>query len=227
MKNILEKFDIVPNNPHIFDVAFTHGSYSTTHDLNYDYERLEFIADSVHNMIVSHYIFMKYPNLGEGKLTKIRANYVCQTALIHYSRELKLDKEIKINAEEHNISHNEIVSISADIFESFLGAIFIDQGINKAIEFLQNNIFKYIDNNKIFFYDYKSVIKEYGDAQEVDISYETIKEYGVPHDKTFVIEILVDGKYCGEGTGKNKKEAQQLAAQQAIEKLNLHKMNTI
>lgn len=133
-----------------------------------------------------------------------------------------MDKHIKVNDEEHNITHNEILSISADIFESFLGAIYIDQGMNKAREYLANNIFKYIDENKIFFYDYKSAVKEYGDATEVNVDYETVKEYGVPHDKTFVIRILIDGEPYGQGKGKNKKEAEQLAAQQAIQKLHIN-----
>ncbi len=222
MEELLEKFDIVPNNMDIFEIAFIHGSYSTSHDLDYDYERLEFLGDSVLNLIVSDYIFNKYPKLEEGSLTKIRANYVCQSALIYYSKQLGLDKHIKVNDEEHNITHNEILSISADIFESFLGAIYIDQGMNKAREYLANNIFKYIDENKIFFYDYKSAVKEYGDATEVNVDYETVKEYGVPHDKTFVIRILIDGEPYGQGKGKNKKEAEQLAAQQAIQKLHIN-----
>ncbi|WP_040681909.1 ribonuclease III [Methanobrevibacter boviskoreani] len=222
MEELLEKFDIVPNNIEIFKVAFIHGSYSTTHGLDHDYERLEFLGDSVLNMLVSDYIFNKYPLLEEGNLTKIMANYVCQSALIYYSKQLGLDKHIKINVEEHNITQNEVLSISADIFESFLGAIYIDQGIDKAREYLENNIYHYIDENKIFFYDYKSIIKEYGDSEEVEVNYETVKEYGVPHDKTFIIRILVDGKPCGQGKGKNKKEAEQLAAQQAIERLNLN-----
>ena len=222
MEELLEKFDIVPNDRGIYEIAFVHSSYSTTHGLDHDYERLEFLGDSVLSMLVADYIFKKYPNSTEGNLTKMRANYVCQSALIYYSKQLGLDKFTKINTEEHNMSHNEVLSISADVFESFLGAIYIDQGIDKAREYLENNIYKYIDMGKIFFYDYKSIIKEYGDAKEIPVSYETIDEYGVPHDKTFIIQILVNGQPLGRGTGKNKKEAEQLAAQQAIEYLNLN-----
>lgn len=222
LEDFLEKLGIITNNKDIYEIAFIHSSYSTTHGLEHDYERLEFLGDSVLNMLVADYIFHKYPNYGEGNLTKMRANYVCQSALIYYSKQLGLDKFIKISTEEHNMGHNDVLSISADIFESFLGAIYIDQGIEKAREYLENNIFKYIDMGKIFFYDYKSIIKEYGDAQEIPVSYETINEYGVSHDKTFVIQILVNGHPLGKGTGKNKKEAEQLAAQQAIEYLNIN-----
>lgn len=218
--NLLEKFDIVPNNRELFEIAFTHGSYGVQNGKNYNYERLEFLGDSILNLIVSEYLFNKYPKYEEGKLTKLRANYVCQTALIYYSHELGLDEHIKISLDE-NISENEILSITADVFESFLGAIYLDQGMEFAKDYISKIIFKYIDDEKVFFHDYKSAMKEYGDAEEVSVEYEIIEEYGVPHDKTFVTAILVDGKEMGRGKGKNKKESEQIAAKEAMEKLNI------
>ncbi|WP_432645360.1 ribonuclease III [Methanobrevibacter sp.] len=219
--DLYEKFGIKTDNKVLYDMAFTHGSYSTEHDLDYDYERLEFLGDSVLSVIVSEYLYKKYPHYGEGKLTKLRSNYVCQFALIHYSHELGLDKYLNVAAQESNLSKNEILSITADIFESFLGAMFLDQGWHFVKEFVSNYIFKFIDANTIFFADYKSAMKEYGDAKELDVSYKIINEYGVPHDKTFVTTILIDGKEMGVGEGKNKKEAEQAAAKVAIEKLNI------
>ena len=219
--NLLEKFGIVSENKHLYDVAFTHGSYSTKHDLDYNYERLEFLGDSVLSLIVSEYLYKKYPYYEEGKLTKLRANYVCQNALIYYSHELDLPDYLNIDVEESNLTKNEVLSITADIFESFLGAMFIDQGIEFAKGFLSEYIFQYIDEEKIFFRDYKSAIKEYGDAKEKEISYELISEYGVPHDKTFLISIIIDGEKMGVGKGKNKKEAEQAAAKIALEKLKI------
>ena len=90
-----------------------------------------------------------------------------------------------------------------------------------AKDYISKVIFKYIDENRIFFADYKSAMKEYGDAKELEISYEVLEEYGVPHDKTFIISILIDGVEMGVGKGKNKKEAEQAAAKVAIEKLNI------
>ena len=221
--NLLKKFNIITKNEHLYDIAFTHGSYGTKHDLDYTYERLEFLGDSVLNMIVSEYLFKQYPDYGEGKLTKLRANYVCQTALIYYSHELGLDKHIKISGDDNIITENEVLSITADVFESFLGAIFLDQGIEFAKNYIANIIFPYIDAKKVFFFDYKSVIKEYGDAKEVDIEYEILDEYGVPHNKTFIISVLIDGQEMGVGKGKNKKEAEQAASKQAMEKLEIEK----
>ncbi|WP_295620072.1 ribonuclease III [uncultured Methanobrevibacter sp.] len=217
----LEKFNIIPNNEELYIIAFTHSSYSAKYDLDYDYERLEFLGDSVLNMLTSEYLQNLHPTYSEGKLTKLRANYVCQSALVVYSHENDLDKHIMLNLEDNAISDNEVISITADIFESFLGAIYLDQGIEKAKEFLTMTVFPYIETKKIFFYDYKSTIKEYGDAQDVEVCYELLEEHGAPHDKTFVMRILVDGIDYGHGVGKSKKEAEQLAAAKAIDRLKL------
>ncbi len=220
--NLFEKFNIIPNDEELYKIAFMHGSYGIKYGIDYTYERLEFLGDSVLNMIVSEYLYKKYPDYEEGKLTKLRANYVCQAALIYYSQELGLDKELKISVEDDNISNNEILSITADIFESFLGAIFLDQGIEFAKDYISKIIFKYIDEGKVFFFDYKSFMKEYGDAKEIAVDYEIIKEYGVPHDKTFEIAIIVDGENLGVGVGKNKKDAEQEAAKKAMDTLNIN-----
>ena len=90
-----------------------------------------------------------------------------------------------------------------------------------AKEFIAKYIFDYIDEEKIFFRDYKSAIKEYGDAEEVEVSYELVEEFGVPHDKTFIMSVLIDGEKMGIGRGKNKKEAEQAAAKVALEKLKI------
>lgn len=219
--NLFEKFNIVPNDEDVYKRAFMHSSYGLKYDIDYTYERLEFLGDSVLNLIVSEYLYNKYPMYEEGKLTKIRSNYVCQAALIYYSKELGLDKEIKISIEDNCMNENEIMSITADVFESFLGAIFIDQGMESAKEFIAKTIFKYIDEEKIFFYDYKSYMKEYGDANELSINYEMVEEYGAPHDKTFKIAIFVNGDKLGEGIGKNKKDAEQEAAKKAMDRLNI------
>lgn len=219
--NLFEKFNIETENEHLYEIAFTHASYSTLHGLDYTYERLEFLGDSVLSLIVSEYLFKKYPHYKEGNLTKKRSNFVCQTALIYYSQKLGLNEYINIAIEESNLTKNEVLSITADIFESFLGAIFIDQGIEFAKKFVSDAIFKYIDQDIVFFEDYKSAMKEYGDAEELKIEYKILKEYGVPHDKTFIMACLVDGKEMGVGRGKNKKEAEQSAAKGAMRKLRI------
>ena len=218
---ILDKFGIETENEELYERAFTHSSFATKHNLDYSYERLEYLGDSVLSLLVSEYLYKKYPQYEEGKLTKLRANYVCQNALIFYTHELGLQDCLKVSTEESHLSHHEILSITADIFESFLGAIFLDQGILFAKRFVTKSVFRYIDEEKIFFADYKSTIKEYGDANDLIIDYKVLEEYGVPHDKTFIIAIYINGEKLGVGEGKNKKEAEQAAAKIAIEKLKI------
>ncbi len=219
--NLFEKFGIDTTNKQIYNIAFMHTSYSAKHGLEYNYERLEFLGDSILSLLVSEYLFKKYPHYGEGKLTKLRSNYVCQNALIYYSHELDLQDYLKLDTEDPYLTENEVLSITADIFESFLGAMFIDQGIDFAKEFLKKYIFKYIDEERIFFRDYKSAMKEYGDAQEVEVSYIMLNEFGHPHEKTFFMSILVGGEVMGVGKGRSKKEAEQAAAKVALEKLEV------
>ncbi|MDR0900163.1 MAG: ribonuclease III [Methanobrevibacter sp.] len=218
---ILDKLGIKANNSKLFEIAITHKSYKVSHDLDYDYERLEFLGDAILSMLVSEHLYKKYNNVGEGKLTKLRSNFVCETALANYSHELGLTNKIKLDLNDTKISINEIFSISADVFESFLGAIYLDQGIEKAREFLSKIVFPAIDDNIVFFNDYKSQMKEYGDANEIPVEYNLIKESGVPHDKTFIMQLMVDNKELGRGKGKSKKEAEQLAAEKAIKKLGI------
>ena len=221
MNSLFEKFGIKTENKRIYEMAFTHGSYATKMGLDYTYERLEYLGDAVLSLIVSEYLYKMYPQYEEGKLTKLRANYVCQSALIYYSHELGLGEYLKISVDELPLTENEILSIKADIFESFLGAIFLDQGLEFANDFLSKVIFKYIDEEKVFFRDYKSSMKEYGDAEDIEITYKVLEEHGFPHNKTFIMAILIDGEMLGIGKGKNKKEAEQAAAKVAIEKLGV------
>jgi len=218
---ILDTIGIVPNNPKLYEMAFIHKSYGAKYNVDCDYERLEFLGDTVLSMLVSEYLYEKYKNKGEGSLTKLRSNYVCETALANYSHELGLTHMIKLELDESKLGINEMLSISADIFESLLGAIYLDQGFDAARDFLSNIVFPAIDNEITFFNDFKSQIKEYGDANERLIEYTLIEEHGMPHDKTFIMGILVDGEEIGRGIGRSKKEAEQIAAQKAIEKMGI------
>ena len=216
--NLFEKFNIKTKNEKLYETAFTHASYAAIHNLDYNYERLEFLGDSVLNFFISDYIFKKYPNHEEGKLSKIRVNYICNNALIFYAAELELINYLKIS---HNLKYNEIITATADILESFIGALYLDQGLEFLKKFLSEHIFKYIDEEKIFFIDYKSKLKEFTDKMGIELSYEVLEERGVPHDMFFLISCSLDNQQYGVGQGKNKKEAQQEASKQALETLKI------
>ena len=126
---LLEKFSIKPINTHLYELAFLHESYSNENGLSECYERLEFLGDAVLDLVVSEFLYNKDSNLTEGELTRIRSNYVCKKALYTYSTELGLDQYIKLGA-SLELTRREIDSVISDVFESFIGALYLDLGLD-------------------------------------------------------------------------------------------------
>ncbi len=215
---LLKKFSIKPNNIHLYELAFLHESYSNENGISECYERLEFLGDAVLDLVVSEFLYNMDSNLTEGQLTRIRSNYVCKKALYIYSTEIGLDKYIKLGAGP-NLTRREIDSVVSDVFESFIGAIYLDLGLESVKEFLSKTVIPHIKNKDIFFYDYKSELKQLCDQDCLEIIYELINEEGEPHEKTFTIAAIINGKNYGTGTGGSKKEAEQDAAKMALSKV--------
>ena len=215
---LLEKFSIKPINTHLYELAFLHESYSNENGLSECYERLEFLGDAVLDLVVSEFLYNKDSNLTEGELTRIRSNYVCKKALYTYSTELGLDQYIKLGA-SLELTRREINSVISDVFESFIGALYLDLGLDKVKEFLFETVIPHIENEDVFFYDYKSEIKQLCDQDCLVITYELIKEEGKPHNKTFTMAAMINGEKYGTGTGGSKKEAEQNAARVALSKV--------
>ncbi len=215
---ILNKFSITPINVHLYEIAFIHESYSNENNLDECYERLEFLGDAVLDLVISEFLYNMDHDLTEGQLTRMRSNFVCKKALYTYSMELGLDKYIKIGA-SLKLTKREIDSIISDVFESFIGAIYLDQGLEKAKEFLFNSVIPHIEEKVVFFYDYKSELKELCDQRGVEIVYELLKEEGKPHNKLFTMKAVINSKKYGTGSGGSKKEAEQHAAKETIKEL--------
>ncbi len=212
---ILKKFSIEPNDSHLFELAFIHETYSHENKVEGHYERLEFLGDAVLDLIISEYLYNTYHDLTEGQLTRIRSNYVCKQALYAYSKKLGLEKYIKLGS-GLELSRREIDSVIANVFESFVGALYLDQGLEVAKEFLYKTVIPHIENEEVFFYDYKSQLKELCDQKYLDVTYELIEEEGEPHNKTFTMAAMINDKICGIGSGGSKKEAEQNAAKTAL-----------
>jgi len=212
---VLKKFFIEPNNKHLYELAFLHESYSNENSISECYERLEFLGDSVLDLVVSEFLYNMDFTLTEGQLTRIRSNYVCRKALYTYSTELGLDQYIKLGSGAE-LSRSEMDSVISDVFESFIGALYLDQGLDTVKDFLSKTIIPHIKNEDIFFYDYKSELKQLCDQEDLDLNYELIHEEGEPHDKTFTMAVLINEKNYGTGIGRNKKEAEQNAAKIAL-----------
>jgi ribonuclease III len=215
---LLKKFTIKPINTHLYELAFIHESYSNENNLSECYERLEFLGDAVLDLVVSEILYKTDSNLNEGQLTRMRSNYVCKKALYTYSMELGLDRYIKLGT-SLKLTHREIDSVISDVFESFIGALYLDLGLDSVKEFINKTVKPHIKNRDVFFYDYKSELKQLFDQDALDITYELVKEEGEPHNKTFTISAIIDGINYGTGIGGSKKEAEQNAARVALKKV--------
>jgi len=158
------------------------------------------------------------PNLNEGELTRMRANFVCKQALYAYSIEWGLDEYIKLGVGAE-LTRREVDSVVGDVFESFIGALYLDQGLGMVKEFLSKTVLPHIENGEVFFHDYKSELNQLCDQEGLVLSYELINEEGEPHNKTFTMVALINDENYGNGRGGSKKEAEQNAAKEALEAL--------
>lgn len=215
---ILKELSIEPSDIHLYELAFIHESYSNENDIDECYERLEFLGDSVLDLVVSEYLYYIDSELTEGQLTRMRANYVCKKALYTYSMELGLDQYIQLGVGAE-LSRREIDSVISDVFESFIGALYLDLGLEAVEEFLAKTVIPHIENQDIFFYDYKSELKQLCDHNCSELTYELIKEEGEPHNKKFTMAAMINGEKYGEGSGGSKKEAEQNAAKMTLSML--------
>lgn len=215
---LFEKLKIKPKDIKLYETAFSHSSYVNEHRRKEDYERLEFLGDAVVDLVVADYL---YSNLleNEGNMTKFRASYVCENALFTYSSDLGLTDYMKLGHGEQNEEKRYTKAIVADIFEALLGAIYVDLGYATARRVALSIIVPYIEKHETFFSDYKSALQEAVQSHRKSVEYILLNEEGPAHDKTFTFEVRVDGIKFGEGTAKSKKEAEQVAAKAALDKL--------
>lgn len=214
--DLLDRFNIKTNNMHIYDIAFSHSSYCNEHNLTEDYQRLEFLGDKVLDLIMSDYLY-KTTNYEEGKMTKIRSMYVCENALYEYALLLDFPKYVKVGHGEELSGGKMRKATLADMFESFLGAVYLDQGYNKAKEIVYEIVIPFIKKTpEIFFMDYKSELQEMVQTTRKSVVYEVVNEEGPAHDRKFTINAVVDGIILGTGIAKSKKEAEQKAAKEAL-----------
>ncbi len=215
---LLKNFSIKPINVHLYELAFIHESYSNEKGISESYERLEFLGDAILDLVVSEFLYNKYCQLTEGQLTRMRSNYVCKNALYTYSTETGLDQYIKLGIGAE-LTRREMDSVISDVFESFIGALYLDLGLENVKKFLAKTVIPHIENQDIFFYDYKSELKQLCDKNCDEIAYKLIKEEGPPHNKIFTMEVIINGKKHGTGFGKSKKDAEQNAANMALNHL--------
>lgn len=211
--DFLDKFGITIKNEELLKTALTHSSYSNEHHED-NYERLEFLGDAVLQLITSDYFYNNF-DVPEGELTKIRASFVCEEALAEYSKNVGIDKCIRVgNGQQKDINN----TIIADCFESVLACIYLECGFDTAKNYVLKVIGPYILEHHHFLGDYKSRLQEMTQTDKKSLEYRLVSESGPSHDKTFVFEVVIDGIVYGRGTGKSKKIAEQNAAKDALDK---------
>ena len=201
--------------------ALTHSSYANEQKINKsgDYERLEFLGDAVLEVVSSEFLFHKYPDLPEGKLTKLRASMVCESSLAMCARDLDLGSYIFLGKGEEATGGRNRESITSDVMEAIIGAIFLDGGMEKAKLHINRFILSDLED-KALFYDSKSRLQEVlQGVLKKEFEYILNSESGPEHDKTFDVSVVSLGEELGRGTGRTKKGAEQQAAYQALLKL--------
>ena len=209
------------NDPKLLQQAFTHRSYlNESREHVESNERLEFLGDSILSFVVSDHLYKTYPQFDEGILTNLRSLVVNTKSLAKAARQLQFGQQLLLSRGEEDSKGRENESILANTFEAVIGAIFMDQGIEAARAFISAIIIpeiKFYVDKKVF-KDPKSLLQEYVQARKQNSPvYKVIHEEGPAHAKQFTIGVFVGDKQVGEGKGKSKQEAEEKAAEQALE----------
>ena len=210
------------NNLSLLENALTHTSYSHEHNNVKSNERLEFLGDTILNLVISEKIYMHVPEISEGNMSKIRATIICEDALYETALKLNYDKFIMLGVGEEKLGGRKKPSILADAFEAVLAAIYLDSDFNTAKEFVLRNLSDFSEEaiGKLGQKDHKTKLQEIlqKDSSE-KISYEIIDEKGPDHKKEYVAIVKLGDKVLGQGEGNSKKEAEQKAADVALKNM--------
>ena len=219
--DLLTSFNIVPNDLSLFEMAFTHSSANGDAGKNYfDYERLEFLGDAFIGLITSELIYLNHQELNQGGMSKLKAQFIKSESEANYALKLHLDEYIKYGKSmQGEIKSNH--SILEDVFESFIGAIYLDQGAEFAYKFVRSIFEDDIKKATIIReLDPKSELQEAIQAENKEsVAYKIIDERGPSNNKHFVAAVYFENDVLGIGEGRSKKEAEFAAARSALAKL--------
>jgi ribonuclease-3 len=214
-------------NKKLLEQAFTHRSFlnETKEELSSN-ERMEFLGDSIISFVVSKYLFAKYPSYNEGILTNLRSLLVNTKSLAQLAKELDFGSLLKLSRGEEDSKGRQNQSLLADCFEGFIGALFIDQGIDAVIVFLNQTLILKVNEivNKRSYKDPKSLLQEYVQSKRFNSPlYRVLEESGPAHARKFKIGAYVNNALIGEGFGKSKRDAEEQAAEKALEYIKSQK----
>ncbi|MBO7389071.1 MAG: ribonuclease III [Oscillospiraceae bacterium] len=211
------------NNKSLLETALTHSSFVNENRkyASEDYQRLEFLGDSVLGFLTAEYLYSK-ENITEGVMTRMRSELVSEKALYEVAKAIDLGKYIRIGKGEEHMGGRERPSVLSDIVESVTAAIYLDSGMDAAKAFVMRFVLNDVHMASAEVSDdYKSALQELIQHDPSNIlSYELIEEMGPDHSKTFTFAALLNGEVVGTGSGSTKKSAEQAAARNALEILN-------
>ncbi len=220
--NLSKTLGISFKNKNLIRQAFVHRSFlNETDEIPTSNERLEFLGDSILSFLVSDYLYLHYPDFPEGELTNIRSSLVKTATLAEVSRKLGLGNYLMLSKGEEEGGGRQNTSILADTFEALLGAIYLDQGLTKVRELVENFLFPCLSTilSQKTYKDAKSVFQELvQDKIKISPVYKVLAESGPDHAKEFKVGVFVNNVLHGEGSGKSKQEAEMKAAKAALEK---------
>jgi ribonuclease-3 len=203
--------------------AFTHSSYVNEQRSKriQDNERLEFLGDAVLELTVSQFLYKTFPKMSEGEMTKLRAAIVCEPSLVKFAERLNFGELVLLGKGEELTGGRQRPALLADVFEAFIGALYLDQGLDAVFAFMEKYVYPLVDKGEFAqITDFKSQLQEFVQQDNLgDIQYRIVEEKGPAHNREFVSEVLLNNHSLGVGTGRSKKEAEQKAAAHALIKL--------
>ena len=219
--SVFSSFGVSIKNSSIYELALTHPSCNNEQNTkHHDYERLEFVGDSVIGFVSADLIYKVHGEMDQGLMSKLRSYLVCSKSLANYSRKYKFYEYIKIG---HSISTEQLIKsdkILEDVFEALIGALYLDQGIEVAYRVIKSILFDDIVNTGIDeLIDSKTRLQEEIQSEYREaVKYVLVGESGPAHDRTFEVQVLFNGIVLGKGVGKSKKAAEEAAAKDALSK---------
>lgn len=215
-----EKIGVRFHDESVLRQAFTHSSYVNEQRGKRisDNERLEFLGDAVLELTVSQFLYKTFPKMSEGEMTKLRAAIVCEPSLVKFAELLNFGDLVLLGKGEELTGGRQRPALLADVFEAFVGALYLDQGVDAVFSFMEKYVYPRVDKGEFAqVTDFKSQLQEFVQQDNLgDIQYRIVEEKGPAHNREFVSEVLLNNRSLGVGSGRSKKEAEQQAAARAL-----------
>ena len=219
MNELEKKIEYTFQNRIYLEEALTHSSYANENPGSLPCnERMEFLGDAVLQIISAEYLFGKFPDMPEGRLTKLRSSLVCTQSLSAFATEIDLGDYLMMGKGETASGGSYRPSVLEDAFEALIAAIYLDGGMEEAKRFVLRFLTKEVENQHTNFRDYKSMLQEIIQQNpDETLSYTVVGTSGPDHDKRFDVELKLNSNVIGRGHGTSKKNAEQLAAKEALQ----------